>query len=586
MTHLSRAAIRSASVRQISYSVDVTASNLTALTLTRQDIFGGGGDPSQVFMKLDAWDHPITYFLGRNGSAKSKAAKSIAKKIPHARFLATDRLVGLMRFTSYQWGSQPEDYQGVPLDEKSRPRIVSLAKNSGGATDELYSLREQPEVWLRVAAFLRRALHRTVELRESAGFLDPFVRVGATEYSLLREEGHGLREIVVLLAAAYRQDWSLLIVDEPELHLHPSLVRLWISELERECQSTNRRAILVSHEPSIVRPKTVDDLGALWVFRPDGVPIPLRSCVSNEHEARVSASLLQNPALVSQLAFSPRPVLVEGALDELAVNTALRRTQTPEVVAQTDVVDCGGNGGLAAWFTIARGAGLDVRAVGDLDCCLDSAVTSTLDSYPEIIAAYRNELFIEPPTTSTVVRPLLTAMNTASVPTNNKARAAWMATDMAEDGNSARRDKLLAVWKGAGLWLHKSGTLEGLLGLDEISKNREAVAAAASRPGEIDEVAAWAAFALDTSADVFALLSATVERIAHAVLEELRLSPGLQFDKPVGPTASGDARLVDVHYIQASGKHRLVVKTPSQYEGFWVEFDRETPPSRLALQEP
>lgn len=103
------------------------------------------------------------------------------------------------------------------------------------ATEELYALDEQPDVLLRVAAFIRRVLRRTIELRERAGYLDPVVVVGTEEYSLLREEGHGLRELVILLAATYRDDWSLLVVDEPELHLHPAMVRLWLSELQTEC---------------------------------------------------------------------------------------------------------------------------------------------------------------------------------------------------------------------------------------------------------------------------------------------------------------------------------------------------------------
>lgn len=558
-----------------------------SVVLSWRDVYGTAAPAgNEAFLTWGQSEHPITYFVGRNGSGKSKAAKALAQKVEGARFLATDRLVGLMKFNVYAWGAEPLDYQGVPLDETSRARIERSSKSHGAATGELFSLREQPEVWLRVAAFLRRALHRSVDLRESAGFLDPFVRVGATQYSLLRDEGHGLREIVVLLAAVYRQDWQLLVVDEPELHLHPSLVRLWISELERECQSSGRQAVLVSHEPSLLRPRELRDLGAIWLFRPDAQPVTLASCVTAGHERRVEASLLQNPQLVSQLVFSPRPVLVEGALDALAITAALSRTQPPEVVAQTEVVDCGGNGGLAAWFTIARVAGLDVRAIGDLDCCLDRSVTSTIDSFPDVVEKYREELFIEPPTTATAVRPMLDAMNAEGVAATPKVRAKWMADNMADDGNAARLNKLVEIWREADLWLHRCGTLEQLLTLGEEAKNRESVLTAASDPGPIDEVTEWAAYSLDLSGDVFELLSAMVERIAHAIVEEQRISPDLRFDGPVGPTGEADARLVDVFHSSASERHRIVVKAPSRFAGYWVEFDRDTPPSRLVLEAP
>lgn len=105
-------------------------------------------------------------------------------------------------------------------------------------------------------------------MRELTGFLDPVVKMGDTEYSLFREEGHGLRELVVLLTAIYSDDWRLLVLDEPELHLHPSVARLCIGELERECARSDRRAIIVTHEPSLIAPTSSTDLvGNLAVSR-------------------------------------------------------------------------------------------------------------------------------------------------------------------------------------------------------------------------------------------------------------------------------------------------------------------------------
>lgn len=562
-----------------------TFQDFIPITLSNSDVFGidAGDEP---YLKITAWDREVSYFVGRNGSGKSRAAKALATRISDTRFLSTDRLIGLMNFTNYGWGSMPADYKGVPLDQASRPQIEQVSRQFGAGTDELYALREQPEVWLKVAAFLRRALRRTVDLRESAGFLDPYVRLGKAEYSLLRDEGHGLREIVILLAAVYRSDWSLLVVDEPELHLHPSLARLWLSELEAECSRSGRRSIIITHEPTLINPANVEDLGSIRLFQPGVAPRTLRSCVEPSQESRVTASLLQNPNLVSQLVFSPRPVLLEGALDVFALNIVMRRSQPQEVIAQTDLIDCGGNGGLAVWFSIARRAGLDVRAVGDLDCCLDPSVTGTIDSMPDIAKRYQLELYIEPPKTSTVVRPLIEAMRVASVAADPKSRAQWLAKDMGKEGDVARRGKLLDIWRDAGLWLHASGTLESVLGVAEVDKNREAIGRAAALNGEIDAVAEWAAYRLDPSGDVFDLLSAAVEHMAHSISEALRLAPGEQFDRPVGGTATGDARIADVSYVSGSGRHRITVKMPLEYAGYWVEFDRETPPSALVLTAP
>jgi len=152
-----------------------------------------------------------------------------------------------------------------------------------------------------------------VELRESAGMLDPYVRVGHTNYSLFPDEGHGLREIVILLTAAYRKDWQVLIVDEPELHLHPSIGRLWLSELDAECKSTARHAVIVTHQPALLQPNSAGDLDAIWHFRVGQAAAHVGQQILPAQTDRVTESLRQNRELVSQLMFSPRPLLRRAA---------------------------------------------------------------------------------------------------------------------------------------------------------------------------------------------------------------------------------------------------------------------------------
>lgn len=333
---------------------------LNELRVTADEVFQAG-DPTEIFFPTSGWKHPVTYFVGRNGSGKSRTARVVAQRLD-GRILSTDRLAGLTLYSNYGWTSIPsnENFRGIPLGDDERSQAKGFAQQSGRGIDEMYALKDQPEVWLRVAAFLRSALGRVMELRENAGLLDPYVRIGDVEYSLLRDEGHGLRELVILLTAIYREDWQLLVVDEPELHLHPSMARLWISELTRECRARNRRAIVVTHEPSLIRPIDADALGAIWLFSP-GRPSTAVSCHLTPHDAeRVTVTLRHNPQLVSNLMFSPRPVLVEGVHDVAALTAVLLRTLPPEVIAQTDLIECGGSGAVALWFEISRRLGLGV----------------------------------------------------------------------------------------------------------------------------------------------------------------------------------------------------------------------------------
>lgn len=300
--------------------------------------------------------------------------------------------------------------------------------------------------------------------------------------------------------------------------------------------------------------------------------------------SQISASLQKNPDLVSQLVFSPRPVLVEGVHDVAALSVSMERTKESEVVAQTDLAPCGGSVEVALWFEIAHELDIDVRAVADLDACLEPTVQRVMDSSPEVTRRYREELFQEPPKTSDILKPLLSEMRRAGVSASPKDRAKWLAASVPPaTAHTGRRDKLLEIWRDQGLWLHPQGTIESVLGIEEKGVNQ--AGSAASMPGPIDVVVDWCAYELDLTGDVALLLNIAIERVAHSLMEAIRANPDSEFSVPVGPTAAADARLVDV-IPQGEGVHRLVVRTPKEFEGYWLEFSRETPSSKLNLQPP
>lgn len=550
------------------------------IQLTFSQVFSTGSD--EVFFQSPGWTHPVSYFVGRNGSGKSKTARLVASHLG-GRYLSTDRLSGLMSYASYGWTSVPEmsAFKGIPLGDSERGTAAQLSQAQGSGIGEMFALKDQPEVWLRVAAFLRRALGRVVDLRENAGYLDPYVTVGAAQYSLLREEGHGLRELVILLTAVYREDWSLLVVDEPELHLHPSMARLWLSELNRECQKRNVHAIVVTHEPTLIKPAAAADLGAIWHFDAGRPSQPLLAHIPEADHNRVTASLSVNPQLVSQLMFSPRPVLVEGVHDVAALSVALGRTQPAEVVAQTDLVECGGSGTVALWFAICKSLGLNVKAVADLDAVLAPEVQKVMDADERVSRRYREDLATEPALSHVVLRPLLDAMNSSGVPSNAKERATWLAASVPPGtGWEKRAQTLQEIWRDADFWVHPQGTLEDVLGISRKGVNE--ARSAAANTGAIDAVASWAAYELDPHGDVETLLGAAVERIAHSIMEALRIDPAAQYTSPVGGSSASDSRLVAVQPV-GDGRHRITVLKPDAFAGRWLEFSRDTPSSQLQL---
>lgn len=120
------------------------------VTVAWSDIVSGSG--SDTYIEVSNWDRPVQYFVGRNGTGKSRAARAIAGRVPLSRYLSTDRLAGIMGFTTYQWGAEPQEFQGLALDGQSQQQAMNRSNASGAASRELYALRERPDVWLRVVA--------------------------------------------------------------------------------------------------------------------------------------------------------------------------------------------------------------------------------------------------------------------------------------------------------------------------------------------------------------------------------------------------------------------------------------------------
>lgn len=252
-------------------------------------------------------------------------------------------------------------------------------------------------------------------------------------------------------------------------------------------------------------------------------------------------------------------------------------------MAQTDFIECGGSGGVALWFEIASCLGLDVRAVGDLDCLFAPEIQRVMDQNPMACEGYRETLAGSPAKTSTVLRPLIEAMDRVKVRSDAKERSKWLATLSGGDGHRVRRDQILKIWADAGFWLHPQGTLEAVLGLSEkgISQARSAAATA----GAIDAVANWAAYSLDPMGEIEPLLNAAVERIAHRIMEMLRLDPDADVVTRFSGPDEDQNRLVALESIGV-GMYKVTVVAPPDFAGWWLNFSRETPSSQLVLKAP
>lgn len=212
----------------------------------------------------------INFLVGPNGSGKSKFAQALKEVLGNARLLGTDRLMGM---------EQNPALRNIYGDQMS----LGLAKNyfnhykdagrQGLGIDTVVLLEERLDLRIQVEATLSHLFNRKIFLEWDSGNLQARAVLGTTgrSYRLDRDECHGIKELLVLLTHLYNDEYEYLIVDEPELNLHPQYQAFFLQEVRKVAgppsSGTNKKIVfLVTHSPFILDFRTIDDVKSVMSF--------------------------------------------------------------------------------------------------------------------------------------------------------------------------------------------------------------------------------------------------------------------------------------------------------------------------------
>lgn len=161
------------------------------------------------------------------------------------------------------------------------------------------------------------------------------VRSGGVEHDVNRLSS-GQREILMTYThlEKLRPTGSIILFDEPELHLHPALQRRVIGHLRRLLERGNNQMWVISHSEGIV---DTTEYESLYAMTGRGHP-----AVELVKERADRIGLLQNlGASVGLQLISPRILFVEGDSDE-----ELLRLLCGELPANVSIQSTGGKGNL------------------------------------------------------------------------------------------------------------------------------------------------------------------------------------------------------------------------------------------------
>ena len=277
----------------------------------------------------------INLIVGPNGSGKTLLAEELKnqfeKKGYDATFLRSDR-------------TNEEELLGVlRTDSVVREKIEGVLSNMFGK-----SIR--------------------FEEKEGGSFVPIVVnKTRGVEYNLKEGECHGLKEILILLIALYGRSTKLLIVDEPELHLHPQFQQFFMNEIRRVSESEPERIFfLVTHSPYFIDLRFAEDLLGVVVCHVNRIPTFIDELSGND-ENLLRRFLPRFNTYHKQFFFSDNQVFVEGYTDQQMFSNLLSCVDNRNGTAGTGIIDVGGKDELGVFFKVCALLGTDTRIITDLD---------------------------------------------------------------------------------------------------------------------------------------------------------------------------------------------------------------------------
>ena len=315
----------------------------------------------------------VNFLVGPNGSGKSRFANELVKKLNscgNTRLLGTERLSEMARSRSMRrhWGDPFEE--GFARNQFS---YLKEAGTEGSGIDTIVLLEERMDLRIQVEATLSHLFGRDIKLEWDSGNLLPKagIRGRSQSYRLDRDECHGIKELLVLLTHLYDDSNKYLIIDEPELNLHPQYQAFFMQEVRKVAgdpttHSNKKVVFLVTHSPFILDFRSLDDLNSVISFDSE-YSLPNQVCQLQPGIQAPLPFIRRLNAHHKQLFFSDNPIFVEGILDGQLIEALMAARSVSAAGAGSCIIDSGGAEEVNHYLMLCQGLGKQAHFLYDLD---------------------------------------------------------------------------------------------------------------------------------------------------------------------------------------------------------------------------
>lgn len=274
---------------------------------------------------------PLTFIVGPNGSGKTHLLKGLKgsfnsytnKKV---RFISAGRLGPLEIYRSnYDQYDRPSEADNATHGHKSDSKYRHKIETING---DLHTLSARTDILIKVRERLQKLFKRNIKIDWDAGNLKvSFARLDNSDsYYSSGREASGLLHLVGILSALYDDEVGVLLIDEPEVSLHPQLQAFLLKEITRVAgipgeDDYKKIIVMATHSTEMIKISKTDDLLS-FIFcndlKEEPIQIPKNAGELKNGKLRTLITRLGQEHKLAL--FSRTPLLVEGPSDVIVCN--------------------------------------------------------------------------------------------------------------------------------------------------------------------------------------------------------------------------------------------------------------------------
>jgi predicted ATPase len=326
----------------------------------------------------------ITTLVGPNGAGKTRALRAIKRELDgihfkgmHGRkthFLAAGRS---SPFESFR--ASVNSPHGVDANDAAVGHVSFQNNwwNFESVTGVLLALDRRADLRLKIEARLQQLFDRSVLLSWSQSGLS--VRIspmsGGASYAA-NHEASGILQLVALLAAIHNDDIGGLLIDEPEISLHPQHQAFVLDEMERVAgdpsDPTRKIIVIATHSASLLPLRKISELPSIAFFNSASKPPAQVPCDADILKRAKLAALVARLSTTHRMAmFAEHVLLVEGPSDEIIATQLARRLDLRLLARNAQILPVTGKGEFGEAAKLLRLVNKRVAILADLDALAD-----------------------------------------------------------------------------------------------------------------------------------------------------------------------------------------------------------------------